>query len=488
MGQFSRWKTPPTVPSDTVIPLNSSDDTAILRSVCLVITYRYDDVLDPEKLRRALERLVDRDGWRKVGGRLRLNKEGKLEYHIPEHFDEKRPAISYSHISYDMDINEHSLASRLPRATQRPAVLADPSEFLGLAQRPDGPKVLNDYLYSDEPQLALHIVSFFDATLVSISLPHTLTDGTGGGKIYLSWSLALQGRDDEIPAFHGFDNDPLATFGAIAPEPYMYTNRLVTGWKAILFKLRQWYDSVRYRSESRVLCIPAAVMAHLRKTAIEEIRAETKNDQAFVSDNDVICAWFTQLAISDTPQHSDRTIRIMNAFSLASVLGDDHIPTAKAYISNAATEIYAFLSARDIYSKPLSHTAYAVRHSMMEGGTRNQVEALAALKRQMMAEKGEPPIFGDATMEMISFSNWSKGKFLETDFSSAIIKEGSPRAARANRPGIPSYIQFNAWSKKFQIRNIIPIMGKDAAGNYWLQGPLRAGVWEMIDKKLKAAD
>ncbi|KAL9619778.1 MAG: hypothetical protein Q9160_005614 [Pyrenula sp. 1 TL-2023] len=60
-------------PSDTIVPLNPSDDTAILRSVCLVILHRYDDVLDPEKLRYSLERLVDRDGWRKIGGRLRLN-------------------------------------------------------------------------------------------------------------------------------------------------------------------------------------------------------------------------------------------------------------------------------------------------------------------------------------------------------------------------------------------------------------------------------
>lgn len=76
MGVFSskpKWQTPPRVPTDTVIPLNPSDDTPVLRSVCLVISYRIDDVLDPEKLRDGLERLIDRDGWRKMGGRLRLN-------------------------------------------------------------------------------------------------------------------------------------------------------------------------------------------------------------------------------------------------------------------------------------------------------------------------------------------------------------------------------------------------------------------------------
>jgi hypothetical protein len=371
----------------------------------------------------------------------------------------------------------------MPRATQRPSVLADPCDFLDLARSEDGPKELNDYIYTDEPQLALHIVSFRDATLVSLSLPHTLTDGTGGGHIYHAWSLSLQGRGDEIPAFHSFDRDPLATFGADASEPYIYADRLVTGWRSLLFTLRQLYDSMRYRSEARVLCMPAAVLADLRKTAIEEVKAETKNEKAFVSDNDVLTAWFARLAMSDIPQNSNKTIRIMNAFRLLTVLTKDHLPAAKAFISNAATEMYAFLPARELFTKPLSYTAHAVRRSMMEGGTREQVEALAAIKRA----NGGWPIFGDATMEMISFSNWTKGKFFETDFSAAIVKEGLPRAKRANKPGIPSYIQFHAWSTAFQLRNIIPIIGKDAAGNYWLEGPLRAGVWDLIDKKLKAA-
>jgi hypothetical protein len=75
-GLFSSRKpaaVPAAVPTDTVIPLNAADDTDVLRSVCVVLSYRFDDVLDPEKLRRSFERLLDRPGWRKIGGRLRLN-------------------------------------------------------------------------------------------------------------------------------------------------------------------------------------------------------------------------------------------------------------------------------------------------------------------------------------------------------------------------------------------------------------------------------
>jgi hypothetical protein len=76
-GLFSSKKpvaaAPPAVPTDTVIPLNAGDDTEVLRSVCVVLSYRFDDVLDPEKLRSSFERLLERPGWRKIGARLRLN-------------------------------------------------------------------------------------------------------------------------------------------------------------------------------------------------------------------------------------------------------------------------------------------------------------------------------------------------------------------------------------------------------------------------------
>ena len=66
-------KTPAKVISDTVVPLHGADDSSVNRSVIANTLMRFDDVLDPEKLRWSLARLMELGDWRKLGARLRLN-------------------------------------------------------------------------------------------------------------------------------------------------------------------------------------------------------------------------------------------------------------------------------------------------------------------------------------------------------------------------------------------------------------------------------
>lgn len=74
MGIFSRKPaTPATVPTDEIIPLYFWDNQQYARGVVLDCTFRFDDVMDTEKICLALERLLEIGEWRKLGARLRLN-------------------------------------------------------------------------------------------------------------------------------------------------------------------------------------------------------------------------------------------------------------------------------------------------------------------------------------------------------------------------------------------------------------------------------
>ena len=68
---------PQRVPTDLVVPVGFFDDTIIFRTFVLYTLFVFDDVLDPEKLRTSLERVVNRPGWKKLGARLRKNVRNK---------------------------------------------------------------------------------------------------------------------------------------------------------------------------------------------------------------------------------------------------------------------------------------------------------------------------------------------------------------------------------------------------------------------------
>jgi hypothetical protein len=67
-------RTPPTIPTDTILPLHPLDNHWVVRNDCLVLGLRFDAVLSPEKLAGALEKLARIGDWRKMGARLRRNK------------------------------------------------------------------------------------------------------------------------------------------------------------------------------------------------------------------------------------------------------------------------------------------------------------------------------------------------------------------------------------------------------------------------------
>jgi hypothetical protein len=70
---MSKLTAPELVPTDCVVPVDTLSDSTSFRGVLLAVMFRFDDVMDPEKLRSSLESLLSRDDWRKLGARFRLN-------------------------------------------------------------------------------------------------------------------------------------------------------------------------------------------------------------------------------------------------------------------------------------------------------------------------------------------------------------------------------------------------------------------------------
>ncbi|KAK1673230.1 hypothetical protein BDP55DRAFT_556780 [Colletotrichum godetiae] len=482
---FSKAKpvAPATVATDTIIPLNPNDDCALNRGIVMGFMMRFDDVLDPERLRSSLTKLLGHEGWRKLGARLRLNSQNKLEYHIPELYDPERPAIAYSHFEYGHSIQNHPIASQLPKATSKPTVIGTPPErFQDLMRRPDGPKSMQDFIYRDEPQLSLHIESFNDATLVSLTWLHTLFDGMGRQELLIAWTATLEGRDNDVKPFHGFDTDPLTELGKNPTEPFVLADQQLSVWGLIRFILRYLWDIIRHPSEeNRIACIPAAHIKALKEQVKEELSAQNAGpDKLFASEGDIVTAFIGRLWSQHLPANSSKPVILGNVINIRPALARDILPEKTAFLSNATSLIITRITAKDLRTKPLSYTAAAVRRSIQEQGTREQIEARKALE-----EKHSAIMFGDKNMHQILLSNWGKAKFFETDFSAAVVKPGWTSLAQPHKLGKPSLILNANYVRGFSLRFAGPIIGKDLDGNIWWGGNLREGLWDKIAQTLE---
>lgn len=124
----------------------------------------------PPKNVMSLQRLLELGEWRKFGARLRLRSDGKLEYHVAERYDAKRPGFTCTVVEHEMDIESHHEAYGLPTpGTSEPSICTSLKQFDTLLGNNDAPSILDDWIYLDRPALDIYIIKFANATLVRVT-------------------------------------------------------------------------------------------------------------------------------------------------------------------------------------------------------------------------------------------------------------------------------------------------------------------------------
>ncbi|RSL86800.1 hypothetical protein CEP51_002594 [Fusarium floridanum] len=475
MSFFKGPAAPARVPTDKVIPLHFWDDSPLYRRIALYNLKVFDDVLDPERLRSSLETLVSQDTWRKLGGRLRKNDQGGLEYHIPEEFTAQRPAVGFTRVDYSgVTKADHPLASRLPKPSSRPAVVGGPDECIDLACGPGCPTSIDDYLYTDRPILGLHVVSLKDATLVTLHWLHIACDALGMKALVGGWVATMQGQ--EVPAQLGFDADPLEELGKHPKEAHKLADQRMNTGNLLTYAFKNGYSLAFGKKECRMVCIPGAFLDKLRTTALEELSAVGVQNP-FLTDNDVLVAWWTRIALSHLPPDSDRPVTVQLAMSLRKALEKDLLPPGNPFVSNCFGFTNLLLPAMNFKREPVSSIASQMRTALNEQGTRAQVEAYQAMVRDSIAPL--PVFFGTGNTYQISYSNWTKADLYGADFSAAAV---TPR----DEPLYASYIAH--CQVPFQFPEGFIVVGKDSHENTWLCGYRVQGLWDKVEQELAALD
>ncbi|OAL46251.1 hypothetical protein IQ07DRAFT_547509 [Pyrenochaeta sp. DS3sAY3a] len=492
---------PPRVPTDTIIPLNEQDDNRANRNVCLEFTMHFHDILDENKLADALWKLIDRPGWRKIGARLRLNDKGKLEYHVPAQFTKERPPINYSYKSYDIPVGEHPIGRKFPKPDGTLQIFPSTEDFSKLTAPENNTNFIDDWIYTDKAQLGLHVIHFNDATLVTLTWLHTLLDAMGRHALLKAWIAVLEGREHDVPEFWGYDTNAFERLGepvsaaatdAAAVEEFVLKDKIMSRWTMLKFIFNMVWEIFFYPNEAgRLICVPASYFARIKTQAHADLAsvdpalltmstADAKNPTPFLSDGDVLCAWFMRLLVTANPMllasKPSRNVLVFNVFGMRDVLRSTSpqlIPKGAAYISNCVSAIFSLFTQGELLSLPIGHVAARIRKDLTLQSTRAQVEASQRLRRE---NGGEAVLYGESDAVIQVFTNWLKAKLFQMDFSAAIVKEArvGGEEAKGYVRGQPAYLHVNsASSKSFPLRGSGSCMGQDHQGNFWIGTKMR---------------
>ncbi|KAI6367393.1 hypothetical protein MCOR25_004929 [Pyricularia grisea] len=469
-GLFGFGKSQPRqVSTDHVVPIHHFDNSEVLRRLVVGWTTRFDDVLDANVLYQALEELIRRDGWCKMGGRLRLNSMGRLESHIPAEFTSSRPAVRFSHTVFEMAIDEHPLACKLPKATgNNPSFHPSTADVIKLLHPTGTPTCLGDYIYTDEPQLHLYVMSFNDATLVSMTAPHVLGDIMVHAGIINGWVDMLHGRKDKVRRFEGFKEDPLAEVVKRANTSEVagiLEGKILKGVWYVLFVVYFVLDMLLGpKMETRTLYFPAATIAKMREQALDDLGQKGDN-KPFVSTGDVLTAWISKMAVTPMAVKAPRQdLTILNAINLRGRLPSSLDPDAM-YGQNMVMTYFAFTTLGEAATAPFGMLAGAMRQAIVEQTSEKE---LAAFTKVIWELGGDRPVCPSVSSYLFCFSNWAKGRFHHImDFSPAVVNKGNRAATTGSASGKPVLFLSTTTAMTPMARYWVNIVGEDLAGNYW---------------------
>jgi hypothetical protein len=484
----SLWASKPPAPpleGDKVYPSHLLDNSKFFDSFLITSTWFYNDVLDSDKLHHSLTRLLETGDWRKLGGRYRRPNGRILELHVPEAFTPERPAVAYSCEAFDVKFRDHPASDALPKSAE--ACFSHPQMKLGdLAHRPGGPRTMLDLLKGDHPSLALRIVTFEDATIVTLTWPHSMMDAQGLGSLVNAWSIALADSGVPVPPLAGASNDVLLKLSdspKAYDEEYEYASQCLNGFGTFVFMMRIvlgmfWGP----KKEDGLLHVSKEAAQSLRNEALKDIadRPALEGDRPWVSPHDVLASvWIKSVALSGS-RPSPVTLRL--PCDLRRRLHGS-LDSGSLYVQNMVLAVCCAVSGA-MAAGPLGEIAVAIRQTLQRQMAGPQILAGLRSKREDRDRKVESMgVPGPLNSTYLSITDWSKSGFFQTpDFSAAVIKQGQGADGRDNPVGSPYHFHADAVhnsSSMSGLVNTVVHLGKDQKGGHWFMATLPPRAWKL---------
>lgn len=318
---------------------------------------------------------------------------GKLQYHVPEQYDQNRPAFGYSCIEHDQKIREHPVAGGIPDSEASPRVFEVSDDRDSTFCDAGHPRTTEDWLNSDRPAISMHIVVFLDATLVTLTVHHVFADALGLVGIYQAWTAILDGRDDEIPPFLGFEEDPL---GYLVEDIPTAQDSLASP------ETVQSVDHMPPAEEGRHVRIPGSCVRELKEQAMNDLHDQTGDRKLFVSESDILYAWWARTHVSVVDPPRDQAITLFNVVNFRGH-AEDVLSNGKLFVGNATAMCSAHLTCEQLLGWPLWQVARQIRAPLDQLRTREGKLSIISGQKRYGTPTGDPP--GDIGLPL-ALTNW----------------------------------------------------------------------------------
>lgn len=412
---------------------------------------------------------------------------GNLEIHVPRKYTTELPAVRFSHTRFDVRIEEHPLACRLPKKTgELPSVQEGCHTFRSFSVPQDLPDNIEHYLTTDEPLLSLLITSFTNATLVSISFPHTASDVMGTAELLKAWSSVLADRLDRVPTVLGAREDAIETVGVTSDEkaqiPYVLEDKQIKGLSMLIFAVRYGWDLLTRRNiQARTIFLPAQFVSQLRLAAQDQLRLGSGSESPpFLSHGDLITAWCSRMIMSSRSEK--RPAVICNVFDLRSRL-NNIFARGGSYLQNLILPASVFLPVGEVSTTSFGEIALRLRQAIVAQATDTQARSLMRVMKASYASTGLMPLFGSSDSMIITCTNWSKARFLEAaNFGPAVICSGHSISGKESAVQLGTCVSYwgTTIGKNDNPRDTFVIYGEDNDGNHRIHAYLRSETWDLI--------
>lgn len=266
-----------------VIPVALINQQKPLPNIRTQTFFVIDGRLDSHLLEGALDQLI-RQHWRKLGARLVARPEdGRLEYHLPRVFAEDYALFNWSSTDSDYSIQKAGPSHLATAPAEEGVRLLPPLGTVEHLFRPaDWP-----YECKDEPPnaplLYVHLSRFSDASVVAISMPHSLGDQFGLATIMRAWLAQARGESPPpmMDATDGKIPEPPKQYAEYPREEIVRKGKMrIRRWGEYLFivLLFIWDQIVHSKEVSYTMFLPRPLVAGIRerhaKTIVEKYGAD----------------------------------------------------------------------------------------------------------------------------------------------------------------------------------------------------------------------